>query len=50
LTRYYFLDESGDPGLSSAQSSSKYLAIAIVELEKREPLSALAEVRDLWIW
>ncbi len=46
MTTYHFLDESGDPGLSSSKSASKYLALAIVELETRERLPILAAVRD----
>lgn len=46
MTTYHFLDESGDPGLSSSRSASTYLALAIIELETREPLPILTAVRD----
>jgi hypothetical protein len=45
LAQYYFLDESGDPGLSGLATSSSHFALAMVELASREPLSELGDLR-----
>jgi hypothetical protein len=46
LAQYYFLDESGDPGLSGSTTSSSHFALAMVQMISREPLPELAELRD----
>lgn len=46
MTQYHFLDESGDPGLTGASSSSSYFALAMVQLAERAPLSDLARARQ----
>ena len=45
MTHYYYLDDSGDPGVGGAEGSSRYLVLAMVQLATREPLPALASVR-----
>jgi hypothetical protein len=46
LAQYYFLDESGDPGLSGSMTSSSHFALAIVQLVNREPLPELEDLRS----
>lgn len=45
MTQYFFIDDSGDPGLSHAQASSTHFALALVQLNKREPLIELSNIR-----
>ncbi|MBM3128246.1 MAG: DUF3800 domain-containing protein [Chloroflexi bacterium] len=45
MTQYHFLDDSGDPGLSGAVTSSSHLAVAIVQLTDTASLRELADVR-----
>ncbi len=45
MTQYYFLDESGDPGLDGSASSSSHFVIAMAQLSERKPLTELAVVR-----
>lgn len=46
MAQYYFLDESGDPGLSGSATSSSHFALAMVQMISRDPLPELAELRD----
>lgn len=45
MSHYYFLDDSGDPGLGGAEGSSSYLVFAMVKLADRASLPALVSVR-----
>ena len=46
LTQYHHLDDSGDPGLKGQASSTRYYVLAMVQLAKRGPISALSEIRQ----
>lgn len=48
MTQYHYLDDSGDPGLSGAATSSSHLAVAIVQLVDNAPLRELAGVRRIF--
>jgi hypothetical protein len=45
MTQYFFVDESGDPGLEGEPGSSSHFVIAMVQLPERMPLYPLARVR-----
>jgi hypothetical protein len=45
MTQYFFVDESGDPGLEGESGSSCHFVIAMVQLPERMPLRPLARVR-----
>jgi hypothetical protein len=45
MTQYFFVDESGDPGLDGEAGSSTHFVIAMVQLPERMPLYPLAHVR-----
>jgi hypothetical protein len=45
MTQYFFVDESGDPGLEGEPGSSSHFVIAMVQLPERRPLYPLARVR-----
>ncbi len=45
MTHYFFVDESGDPGLEGEAGSSSHFVIAMVQLPERMPLYPLARVR-----
>lgn len=45
MTQYFFVDESGDPGLEGKAGSSSHLVVAMVQLPERMPLLPLAHVR-----
>jgi hypothetical protein len=45
MTQYFFVDESGDPGLEGQAGSSSHFVIAMVQLPARMPLYPLAHVR-----
>lgn len=45
MTQYFFIDESGDPGLEGEAGSSSHFVIAMVQLPNRIPLDPLARVR-----
>lgn len=47
MTQYHFLDESGDTGFNDSASSSKYFALAMVQLAEHIPLETLTKVRQL---
>ncbi len=47
MTQYHNLDDSGDPGLSNSPSSSKFFALAMVQLAGTESLRELAQARHL---
>ncbi len=44
MTQYFFVDESGEPGLQSEKSSA-YFVIAMVQMPKWEPIPELAALR-----
>lgn len=46
MTQYFFVDESGDPGLEGQASSSSHFIVAMVQLPNRAPLDSLAHVRQ----
>lgn len=46
MTQYFFIDESGDPGLNGVAGSSSHFVLAMVQLPNRAPLSQLARVRQ----
>ncbi|MFO7537872.1 MAG: DUF3800 domain-containing protein [Chloroflexota bacterium] len=46
MTKYHFLDESGDLGINQSGTSSPYFILALVELSNREPLAELLAVRQ----
>ena len=46
MTQYFFIDESGDPGLEGEAGSSSHFVIAMVQLPERMPLYPLARVRQ----
>jgi hypothetical protein len=45
MTQYFFVDESGDPGLEGEAGSSSHFVIAMIQLPERVPLYPLAHVR-----
>lgn len=45
MTQYFFMDESGDPGIINA-ASSPYYVIALVQLPSREPLPEFQIFRE----
>jgi len=45
MTQYFFVDESGDPGLEGEAGSSSHFVITMVQLPERVPLYPLAQVR-----
>ena len=45
MTQYFFVDESGDPGLEGQASSSSHFVIAMVQLPARIPLHPLVNLR-----
>jgi hypothetical protein len=45
MTQYFYVDESGEPGLRS-QRSSPYYIIAMAQLPNREPIAELASLRQ----
>ncbi len=45
MKRYFFLDESGDPGLSLSVGTSSHFILALVQMTERAPLSELAMLR-----
>jgi hypothetical protein len=46
MTQYFFVDESGDPGLDGGAGSSSHFVLAMVQLPNRAPLDSLAHVRQ----
>lgn len=44
MTQYFYVDESGEPGLHSLKRSPYYI-IAMVQIRNREPVSELAALR-----
>ena len=48
LAQYHNLDDSGDPGLTGAASSSSHFALAMVQLAERAPMPELAAVRQVF--
>lgn len=46
MTQYYFVDESGDPGLSLIGTSSTHFILAMVQLANRESIPEFAAVRQ----
>ena len=48
MAQYHNLDDSGDPGLSGSESSTRYFALAMVQLAENAPLPELAEVRKVF--
>jgi hypothetical protein len=45
MTRYHFLDESGDPGIEQRGTSSSYFILAMAELPNRQPIAELTSIR-----
>lgn len=45
MTQYFFVDESGDPGLDGGAGSSSHFVVAMIQLPNRAPLRSLAHVR-----
>lgn len=45
MTQYFFVDESGDPGLEGEAGSSSHFVVAMVQLPDRIPLYPLVRVR-----
>ena len=45
MTQYFFVDESGDPGLDGESGSSSHFVITMVQLPHRVPLAPLAHIR-----
>lgn len=45
MTQYFFMDESGDPGLFSS-ASSPYYVITLVQLPEREPIAEFQNLRE----
>lgn len=46
MTQYFFVDESGDPGLDGGAGSSSHFVVAMVQLPNRAPLDSLTHVRQ----
>ena len=46
MTQYFFVDESGDPGLEGEAGSSSHFVITMVQLPNRAPLQPLVRVRN----
>ena len=46
MTQYHYLDESGDPGMAGLESSSRYFAIALVQVVDNASLTELSAVRQ----
>jgi len=46
MIQYFFVDESGDPGLDGDAGSSSHFVVAMVQLPNRAPLDALTHVRQ----
>jgi len=46
LRRYYFLDESGDPGFDVANGASSHFVLALVRLPERSPLPEMKALRQ----
>ena len=46
MAQYHFLDDSGDPGLSGAATSSSHIALAMVQLQDTAPIPELANIRQ----
>jgi hypothetical protein len=46
MTQYFFVDESGDPGLQGGAGSSSHFVMAMVQLPNRAPLDSLMHVRQ----
>lgn len=46
MPHFFYLDDSGDPGLTGAEGSSSHFALAMVQLVDTQPISALTEVRQ----
>ncbi len=46
MTQYHNLDDSGDPGLGGSATASTHLALAMVQLAERAPLTVLAALRE----
>ena len=42
MTQYHYLDESGDPGMAGLESSSRYFAIALVQVVDNASLTELS--------
>lgn len=47
MTQYFFVDESGDPGLHGVAGSSSCFVVAMVQLPNRAPLDSLAHMRQV---
>ena len=45
MTQYFFVDESGDPGLEGQASSSSHFVITMVQLPARVSLRPLVNLR-----
>jgi len=45
MTQYFFVDESGDPGLEGQASSSSHFVVTMVQLPARIPLYPLVNLR-----
>jgi hypothetical protein len=46
MTQYFFIDESGDPGLDGQAGSSTHFVINMVQMPSRVPLALLAHIRQ----
>jgi hypothetical protein len=46
MTQYFFVDESGDPGLDGRAGSSTHFVITMVQMPSRVPLVPLAHIRQ----
>ena len=47
MTQYFFVDESGDPGLEGQASSSRYFVLTMVQLPDRASLRPLVYLRKV---
>src|SRR5215212_851052 len=47
MTQYFFIDESGDPGLEGQASSSSHFVITMVQLPARVSLRPLVNLRKV---
>lgn len=46
MTQYFYVDESGDAGLSFQASSSSHFVVTMVQLPNRAPLQPLVNLRN----
>jgi len=47
MTQYFFVDESGDPGLEGEAGSSSHFVVTMVQMPNRAPLYPLIQVRKV---